>query len=307
MKHINLLTAGFLLFILSFQVQAQQEAQSSLYMFNPLAFNPAHAGARGTVNFVLHHRSQWVGIDGAPHTQFFAFSMPLAKQQIGIGLNFQNDMIGARMQQAIFADFAYSLKLNRKDDRLGFGISAGVDIFHTNFNGLIVEDPSDPNLGTGQIAAAPNFGLGLMYYGKRHFVGLSIPRLLPFTMANPLIVGQQPVITRHYYLMGGYNLTFARVWEFKPSAIIQLSENAPPTFVLNPSFVWNKKVWMGLLYRFNESLGFNLGYYFLEKVHVVYAFDFPYNSLRYNEYGSHEILIGVDLGKRKRRPSDCFF
>ncbi|MBE2246435.1 MAG: type IX secretion system membrane protein PorP/SprF [Candidatus Competibacteraceae bacterium] len=298
---------GIIFLSFSFRVSAQQDAQSSLYMFNPLAYNPAYAGSRGTIHFVLHHRSQWVGIQGAPHTQFFSFSMPLLKDKLGIGLNFQNDMIGVRLQQAIYADFAYNLKLNRQNHRLSFGISAGADIYQANFNGLIVDDPSDPNLGSGQLSAVPNFGFGLMYHGKRHFVGVSIPRLLPFTMGAPMAIGQQPVISRHYFLMGGYNLSFARVWEFKPSAILQISENAPFTFTLNPSFVWNKKVWMGMLYRFNESFGFNIGYYFLEKVHVVYAFDFPYNDLRYNDYGSHEILIGIDLGKRKRRPSDCFF
>lgn len=62
---------------ISFNYFAQQDEQSSLYMFNSLQFNPAYAGSRGALNATLIHRSQWVGLEGAPTTQFFfiAFSI----------------------------------------------------------------------------------------------------------------------------------------------------------------------------------------------------------------------------------------
>lgn len=57
----------FILFLLiNALVFAQQETQSSLYMFNLQYFNPAYAGSRGAIHFVAHHRSQWVGIQGLP-------------------------------------------------------------------------------------------------------------------------------------------------------------------------------------------------------------------------------------------------
>ncbi len=286
----------------------QQEPQSSLYMFNPQYFNPAYAGSRGTIHLVAHHRSQWVGIQGAPMTQYFSFSMPLAKQNIGIGLHATNDMIGVRRNTGVFADFAYALKLNRFNHRLAFAITGGADLYQVDYSGLPVQDPNDPNYGLGSFfRAMPNFGLGIMYYGKNHFVGFSIPRLLSFSLNHQTGWGGPSAIIRHYYLVGGYNFNVGPEWQIKPSAIIQLTENAPPTFTLNPSAVWIKKLWMGLLWRYNESLGFNLGLYLWEKLHIAYAFDFPYNDLRYNNYGSHEILIGIDIGKRKKRPSDCSF
>ena len=56
--------------MLSFSTLAQQDEQSSLYMFNPLQFNPAYAGSRGDLNATAVIRSQWVGINGAPKSQF---------------------------------------------------------------------------------------------------------------------------------------------------------------------------------------------------------------------------------------------
>lgn len=198
--------------------------------------------------------------------------------------------------------------MNRFNHRLAIAITGGVDLYQANFNGLPVQDPNDPNYGLSNFfRPMPNFGLGIMYYGKKHFVGFSIPRLLNFSLNSQGGWGGPSAIIRHYYLVGEYNFNLGPEWQFRPSAIIQLSENVPPTFVLNPSFVWIKNLWMGLLWRFNESFGFNLGVYLWDKLHVVYAFDFPYNDLRYNNYGSHEILIGIDIGKRKRNASECFF
>ena len=55
-----------LTFIISLQGFAQQDPQYSLYMFNPLGVNPGYAGSRDAISGVLVHRSQWVGLDGAP-------------------------------------------------------------------------------------------------------------------------------------------------------------------------------------------------------------------------------------------------
>jgi type IX secretion system PorP/SprF family membrane protein len=68
MKKIILILIG----IVSLNANAQQDAQSSLYFFNPLNYNPAYAGSRGSLNFTGVHRSQWVGWDGAPTTQFLS-------------------------------------------------------------------------------------------------------------------------------------------------------------------------------------------------------------------------------------------
>ena len=42
---------------------AQQDPMFTQYMHNPVSINPAYAGSRGTLNAVLMHRQQWVGIE----------------------------------------------------------------------------------------------------------------------------------------------------------------------------------------------------------------------------------------------------
>ena len=40
---------------------AQQDAQLSMYLRNPVQFNSAHAGSNGLLRTTLIHRAQWVG------------------------------------------------------------------------------------------------------------------------------------------------------------------------------------------------------------------------------------------------------
>jgi hypothetical protein len=44
---------------------AQQDAQF-INMYNTININPAYAGSRGAFSIFALHRTQWVGLDGAP-------------------------------------------------------------------------------------------------------------------------------------------------------------------------------------------------------------------------------------------------
>ena len=60
-----------LLFVLMFTgviSYAQQDAQFTQYMYNTINVNPAYAGSRGALSIFALHRTQWVGLDGAPVT-----------------------------------------------------------------------------------------------------------------------------------------------------------------------------------------------------------------------------------------------
>ena len=52
----------------SFCVFSQQDPQITHNMFNKFMYNPAVAGAYPELHATLLHRSQWVGLEGAPNT-----------------------------------------------------------------------------------------------------------------------------------------------------------------------------------------------------------------------------------------------
>ena len=62
-----------IIFILSIallvtELNAQQDAQFSQNMFNKLANNPGFAGSKQAICATAIHRSQWMGLEGAPTT-----------------------------------------------------------------------------------------------------------------------------------------------------------------------------------------------------------------------------------------------
>ncbi|NDC92758.1 MAG: type IX secretion system membrane protein PorP/SprF, partial [Flavobacteriales bacterium] len=101
-----------IIFIVSSLVSnAQQDAQASMYFFNPLNYNPAYAGTRGSLNLTAVHRSQWVGWEGAPSTQFLSIHAPIVRKRIGLGVNLSYDNIGSRSNISAMGNFAYHLQL----------------------------------------------------------------------------------------------------------------------------------------------------------------------------------------------------
>ena len=65
---------------------AQQDAQASMYFFNPLQFNSAYAGSREAITVTAVTRAQWIGWDGAPKTQFLSVHAPVLRKRIMIKL-----------------------------------------------------------------------------------------------------------------------------------------------------------------------------------------------------------------------------
>ena len=73
------------LWLVSSESNAQQDPQYTHYMYNTLSVNPAYAGQRETLSVVGLHRTQWVGINGAPQTQSLGIHSPLRNERIGLG------------------------------------------------------------------------------------------------------------------------------------------------------------------------------------------------------------------------------
>jgi hypothetical protein len=61
--------------------------------------NPAYAGSRGVLSFALH-RTQWVGLDGAPVTNAVSINTPLTIV-VSLGVSIINDRIGPTNENTI--------------------------------------------------------------------------------------------------------------------------------------------------------------------------------------------------------------
>ncbi len=290
---------------------AQQEPQSSLYINNPMLYNPAFAGTFPYTSIQAGSRFQWIGIKGAPMTQYLSFNTGFKKKSFGIGAHFINDIIGARLIQSAYVNFGYNIKLNRKNHRLAFGMSGGIDIEQLSFSNLYVneDDVNDP-FRINQMIYNPNFGGGVYYYGEEFFAGVSVPRILQNQLAvyDTSALNRHNFRNQHIYLSGGYSFKLTNTIKLRTSAMVRLVVNSPVTFDISSSVVFYDKFLVGINYRYNESIGVNANFKAGKKWIIGYAYDFPTNGLVLKQWGSHEIMIGLMLGKERKRSSvSCFY
>jgi type IX secretion system PorP/SprF family membrane protein len=283
-------------FLLTLTGFAQQDPQHSFYFFNPLLFNPAYAGSNGVLNITSVSRVQYVGWDGAPKTQFLSVQAPIARKKIGLGASISYDKIGARTALNAMANFAYHIQLNEDNLKLSLGLSGGFAQNDFGFSGLIVTDQSDPNYLLASNTLRPNFGFGTYLYGKKFYAGLSVPKLLKQSIDNQI---GNSINQPHLYLMGGYVFPINSVIDLKPSMLVKYTENAPVTADLNVSAFFYKQIWLGVMYRMNESIGVNTSCQLPNGLMFGYAFDYPINGMRLSQFGNHELVISINLFNKK--------
>ncbi len=307
-------TAKILGFIASFgllgsNINAQQEIQNSFYMFNGSVVNPAYAGSRDALSAVIDYRNQWSGWKGAPVTSALTLHTPLVNESIGVGINAVSDRIGPTNKTALFADFAYRIRLNKANDRLCFGVRAGADLIRNNLAGLAANDLSDPSLinNTNFNTNTPNFGAGIYYYGKRHFIGFTAPKIIPNELSkDPTFANSKQAL--HYYLIAGYVFKLNSLWDLKPGAAVKYTANAPLSIDGNLSVLFNNLIWFGVMYRHNAAAGANIVYNITPQFRIGYAFDYSINNMGKYNPGTHEVMLGFDfLQKSKALKSPRYF
>lgn len=294
---MRILLVVIVCFLFGNKSHAQQDEQMSLYMFNQLYLNPAYAGSRDALSAIAIARFQWVDFEGAPKTQWFSVHAPLLQRSLGLGAHLVNDRIGSRSRTAAYMDISGSIALNKRNDRLAAGLSAGFDVVGYDFSNVTVNDPNDPYYGNSYSATKPNIGAGLYYYGERHFISLSTPRLFESTYNVDTLL--QQLNSRHYFLSGGYVFDLNSVLKLKPSIMMKYTPKAPITIDVNASLLMYDQLWAGLMYRYNESMGVNIVYTIKNMLSVGYVYDFPINGLRTYQYGSHEMFLRYDFVPKK--------
>jgi len=295
--------------LLSSSMFGQQEIQNSFYMFNGSVVNPAYAGSRDALSVVLDYRNQWTGWKGAPTTSSFIMHTPLMNESIGVGLNVVQDNIGPTQKTAAFGDFAYRIQLNKNNDRLCFGLRAGLDMIRNNIQNLKINDNTDPltvnNLNFN--ANAFNAGAGIYYYGKRHFIGLTVPKIVPAQYSSdPNFKDSKQVL--HYYLIAGYVFKLNSLWDLKPGMSVKYTQNAPLSIDGNLSVLFNEKIWFGVMYRHGAAAGANVMYNITKQLRLGYAYDYSLTNMGRYAPSTHEIMLGFDfLSATKALKSPRYF
>jgi type IX secretion system PorP/SprF family membrane protein len=267
-------------------------------MYNTLTINPAYAGSRKMLSAIVLHRSQWLGVDGAPENSSFTIHSPLKIKNLGLGVNIANGRIGAESNSVFDVSVSYSFNLSNSL-RLSFGTSIGLNSYSVdnslldvfNSNDAIYSTEVDNNL-------SPKFGAGLLLHSDRFYLGVSSPRLYNKTRLES-DYGDLYFLNdaTHNYLTSGYILDINQDFKFLPAVLMKYVEGAPIQTDVSFNFSYQNKFLSGLAYRINSGMSALVGYQFYDKWLLGMSYDIPNQKVDFNR-GTLEFFLRFEMFKK---------
>ncbi|MBA5793276.1 type IX secretion system membrane protein PorP/SprF [Flavobacterium sp. xlx-214] len=286
----------------STQVQAQQDPQYTNYMYNTVNINPAYAGSRGALSIFGLHRTQWVGLEGAPTTNSFSVNTPIQDSKLGVGLSFVNDKLGVINENTISLDVSYTIDLNQRDSKLSFGVKGSLNMLNVAYSRLNKFNPNDPMiLHDISDEASPNIGAGIYWHNEKSYVGLSVPNFLENKRFENGTLYSAMNQRQHFYLMGGHVFEINPTLKFKPAFLLKAVSGAPLQADVTANFLIHDKLTLGAAYRWDAAWSALAGFQVTDGLMLGYSYDSETTKLgRYNN-GSHELFVRFELFNKYRR------
>jgi type IX secretion system PorP/SprF family membrane protein len=285
---------SFVLMFTAFVSYAQQDAQFTQYMYNTININPAYAGSRGALSIFALHRTQWVGLDGAPVTNAASVNTPLNGSNLGLGVSIINDKIGPTTENTISADLSYTVPTS-ETFKLSFGIKATANFFNLDVNRLNPVD-DDPSLHDFNNKFTPNIGAGVYLHSDKAYVGFSIPNFIESNRYddNEVAIFKEKI---NYYLIAGYVFDVNESIKFKPALLTKVVAGAPLQVDVSGNFMFNDKFVVGLAYRWSAAVSAMVGFQVTDGMYIGYGYDHETTNLNNYNSGSHEIFLRYEIFK----------
>ncbi|MDQ3394035.1 MAG: PorP/SprF family type IX secretion system membrane protein [Bacteroidota bacterium] len=287
----------FILSILSLAAIAQQLPIYNQYFNNPYIYNPAFAGSQNAAYIYLNHKQQWMGIEGAPVTSSFSFNTP-AGRRAALGMNIYTDKRGLLKTSSALASFGYTVPLGY-NHFVRFGISAGLGSNSIDFAQVDnIQDPAVLKLLTDNIFLDGQFGIN--YQIKNLNLGFALPKLYENEVFSEdyfsdLKVGR----LKRYLFSGSYKINLGPSSSLEPQALYRMTQGLPD--LMEGGLILNLKevMWLGGSYRMGYGATALAGIRIKDNISLGYAYEFATAISSNFVGGSHEVQLGIRLGKHK--------
>ncbi|MDO6491401.1 MAG: type IX secretion system membrane protein PorP/SprF [Cellulophaga sp.] len=306
MNIFKIIFSLILMLSLSTIAYCQQDPQYTQYSHNPMTVNAGYTGSRGHTAALALYRSQWVGIEGSPRTINFSIDSPLDEYN-GIGLSIIQDDLGPSQETYIDGNYAHHLIVNRKGDKLAFGLKGGLRFLNIDWSKGIYKDPDVAFSENINSKILPTIGAGVFYYTDNYFLGLSVPNILKGNHYNE-IQESEATERKHLYLIGGYVFKINPNLKFKPSFFTKYVSGSPLSVDASINFLIHETLNLGVSYRWDDSVNALLGLQVSPRINIGYAYDYATTNLKNYNNGSHEIFFRYQFtSKETKIKSPRFF
>ena len=290
---------SFILLVVAAASYGQQDAQFTQYMYNTININPAYAGSRGAMSIFALHRTQWVGLDGAPTTNAVSINTPISNSNLGLGVSFVNDKIGPTNENTISADLSYSIQTSA-DFKLSFGMKATANLFNLNASKLNPVSQGDAQFQNLRNVFTPNVGAGIYYHSDKAYLGLSVPNFIQTNRYNDneVAIFKDKI---NYYFIGGYVFDLSNDIKFKPAFLTKVVEGSPLQVDVSANFMFVEKLTLGVAYRWSAAMSAMVGFQVSDGMYIGYGYDLETTNLENYNSGSHEIFLRYEIFKNSNK------
>jgi type IX secretion system PorP/SprF family membrane protein len=306
------------------KADAQQLPQGGLYTLNPYVVNPALSGAFDFADVRFGYRRQWQGFDDAPNTAFLSVHSPIAygnrvpvtartpryattrpvappagTWRWGAGAMLLADQTGPTERNIAQLTGAAHVSLPN-EWQLSAGLGAGVLQYVLRFDRIQTSSPSDPILPGGRVSMVkPYFSAGMLARKGNFWTAASVLSPRPISLSYAVPAGEiTSKIVPHYYLTASYRLAISEDWVAIPQVWVKKAGDAPVAADAQLRVQYADRLWGGVHYRVEDSMGALLGLSLTQNLTLSYLYEYPLSSLRVSTMGSHEIMIGFRFNNR---------
>ncbi|MBZ9729531.1 type IX secretion system membrane protein PorP/SprF [Salegentibacter sp. JZCK2] len=320
---IKFLLVIFFLFISGISAKAQEviPIYSDYLTDNLYLIHPSMAGAANRSQIRLTARQQWFDVDNAPSLQTLAVNGRVG-DKLGVGGIVFNDQNGNFSKIGAYGTVAYHLLFSRSEldlNQLSFGISAGIIQHRLDQSGFTEFDPIVN--GNNVSDAFGNMDIGMSYYYLDFYAHLAAKNMI--SVRRELFFSDAvPSNQRKYLFSTGYVFDNFGDWSYEPSILYQLREATNEMNIdLNMKFYRNVdfgQLWGGLSYRNSfegaeytaqgeevqsQQLRYITPFVGLDYKNFMfgYTFSYQFNSVVLSNNGFHQLTIGYDFGKSRKR------
>jgi len=306
-----------LLSISVYDSYAQNYPVYNSYYNNPFLYNPAEAATDYSYIF-LDHRRQWVGVEGAPTLTTLSFSTMFNNTHAGMGAKASSYKRGILSTTDLSVSYAFGVPFDKRNT-LFLGLSGGA--ISNNINMSKVADPSDPALSQyldNNFQPAANFGMLFRSASGLNF-GVTLPQLFApiynesSNFSNTAFTPLDNMVISAYYKKTVASKIVNKKKKGMRARVKTGETLAPLEFYMLYKYakVGNNQLealvklnlsqnfWLGASYKQPGSFGGITG---ISTKYVIISYSYEPGGQTEPGFssGTHEIQLGVRLGKQKR-------
>lgn len=286
-------------------VIAQTEPMYSQYMYNMLGVNPAYAGSREALSLNFFQRNQWVGIKGAPKTTSVSMDQAIKDGKMGWGMQVYDDRLGVEAATGFNGMLSTRIRVSEKGILSG-GLSFGMMNYRINLNDVNNRNnPNDPSFISTDKPSKwnPSVGMGIYYNTDRFYASVSTPSVLKSRLAsyanNKSSIDKSDAF--HLFANAGYVFDINEDVKLKPSTMVKMVSGAPIEADLNMNIWLKDMLGLGGSYRTGDAFVGMVELQATQQIRIGYAYDIPFNPLKYFTKGSHELMLRYEFGNFKTK------